>query len=1114
MKHFSRFMYLSAVLVSTVFAQTTSTLTGTTLDGTGAAVPAAKITITNQETQLTREVVSDDGGTYNIPLLPPGQYSITVSKDGFRPIKQENVRLEVNQQARLDFTLQLGSVNEAVTVTAAAPLLDSETSAVGQVIENRQITELPLNGRNFVQLATLGPGVNGVGYSASGTIMSGSRPDDSRPASELFSNGNREGANNFLLDGTDNNDRITLSIILRPSVEGVQEFKIQTNMFSAEQGRNAGATVNVLSKSGTNMLHGSAYDFLRNQVFDAKSYFTPATQSKPAFKQNQFGGSLGGPIIKNKLFVFGNYEGFRRRQQLVSVNSVPNAAMRTGDFSSVRDIYDPFSVRAQAGTSSGYVRDPFPQRMIPATRFDSVTSRLIQAYPLGNTGSATAFANNYTTALGRNMNWDQGDLRVDYNLSNKDLIFGRFSRQDTLDVRPSTFPNSNIPGFPANPVGLGNEDTFAGESYLKAYHAVLSWTRTWTPTFVMEARMGYARFNLNFTQEGATDGAQLGEKLGVKNSNQAARADGIPIFSPANYTGIGQTRSLPILRIQNTFNPVVNFTKMAGRHTIKFGTDIRRRQLTEFQTNRGNGRFNFSSGFTTDPNNTGSTGDAMAAFLLGTANLIEQDFTLAWVGMRNTEYGFFGQDDWRVTDRLTLNLGLRWEYFSPVSEVANRLANFDVTTGRLVIAGYNGTSNTAGVKPNYDNWAPRAGFAYKIQDKTVLRGGAGVFYSIAGNGGAALRLFRQLPFGPINSISPDQFNASTLRRVQDGFVPIPSLDFATVTGPNQSGAFIAIPPDFLSGRIMQFNLQLQHEVSSIGTVFKAGYVANLGRRLDSTYNYNQQDPGPGSLLSRRPLRDLNPNAQGVTFQATDGRSVYHSLQATAEKRFSQGLSFLAAYTYSHSIDNVTTQFGGGADGPIPQDIRYRNNDRASSSFDLRHRFTTSANYELPWGKGKKWDFNNGFANYVLGGWQSNVIFTWQTGLPFTPSLATAVSNAGGSRPDYNRSAVLDNPDRALWFDTSFNTPGSAWSTPAQYTYGNGGRNVLYGPGRVNWDFSLFKNFPFTERVNLQFRTEFYNMFNTPQFGLPNATIGAAGVGSITSLSGNNRQMQFALRLSF
>jgi hypothetical protein len=1108
MKHFWHVLWFVCLAASPALSQTTATLSGTTSDRSGAVVPGAKVTVVNQQTQLTRETESNDSGVYNIPLLPPGVYSVRVEKTGFRVIQQSDVRLEVNQTARLDFALDVGTVSEVVEVTERPPLLESDTSAIGQVIENRQVQELPLNGRNFVQLAILGPGVNGVGFSAAGTIMSGTRPDDSRPGSELFSNGNREGSNNFLLDGVDNNDRLTLSITLRPSVEAVQEFKIQTSMFSAEQGRVPGATVNVVSKSGTNQFHGSAYNFLRNSTLDARQYFAPPGQAKPAFRQNQFGGSFGGPVIKNKLFFFGNYEGYRRRLQEARVNSVPQMAVRQGNFSGIRDIFDPFTTRVQAGTASGRVRDPFPGRVIPVSRFDSITSRLIQAYP---EPQSAALANNHIGVVGRSLDWDQGDGRVDWNASTKDLVFGRFSRQDTLDTRPSTFPNANIPGFPANPIGLGNEDTFAGQSFLKAYHSVAGWTRTWTPTFVMEARMGFARFNLNFTQEGASEGAQLGEKLGVRNSNQAARADGIPIFSPAEFTGIGHTRSLPIIRIQNTFHPTVTFTKVQNRHTFKFGADIRRRQLTEFQTNRGNGRFNFNRNFTNDPNFTGNTGDSMASFLLGTAAVIEQDFTLAWVGLRGTEFGYFFQDDWRVNSRLTLNLGLRYEYFTPFNEVANRIANFDVSDARIKIAGFN-IGPRAGVLPNFDNWAPRAGFAFKASNRTVIRGGAGIFYAVQGNGGAALRLFRQLPFGPINSPVIDPFSNNP-RRVQAGLDPIPVLDFAQVANTPPVGSFVAIPGDFRSGRTMQYNLQIQQEVG-FNTVVKVGYVGNLGRRLDNTYDFNQAVPGSTPIASRRPLFALAPQVVTVNFNPTDGRANYHALQATAEKRFSDGLSFLAAYTWAKSIDNVANQFGGAANGPLPQDNRFRNADRGPSGFDLRHRLTFSSNYELPVGKGKRADLG-GFGNAVLGDWQTNVIWTWQSGLPFTPTLAAPVANTGtGSRPDALRSAKLDNPVRERWFDTSFNTAGAAWGNPAQFTYGNAGRNTLYGPGRINWDFSVFKNFPIGERFNLQYRAEFFNLFNTPQFGLPNSSIGTPAAGVINSLAGNNRQIQMALHLRF
>jgi hypothetical protein len=1098
------FMLLASI---SLFSQTTSQISGNISDRTGALITDATVTVVNQETQLTREVKTDERGFYVIPLLPPGVYRIQVQKTGFKSTVQENLSLEVNQAARLDLTLELGAVSESVEVTSAAPLIESDTSSIGQVVETKQIIDLPLNGRNFVQLAILGPGVVGVGFGASGTIMSGSRPDDLRPGSELFSNGNREGSNNFMFDGIDNNERLTLSITLRPSVEAVREFKIQTNMFSAEQGRSAGATVNVVSKSGTNQFHGSAYEFLRNDKFDAKEYFTAANVPKPAFRQNQFGASFGGPVIKNNLFFFTNYEGFRRRRETVSVNTVPTLEMRRGDFSAVRDIYDPFTVRPAPGTASGFTRDIFPNRQIPMSRWDPVTAKLINAYPLPQ---RAGLVNNHTSYPKERQQWDQGDGRFDWNASTSDFIFGRYSRQDTSTQRPSTFEPVSIPGV-SQPVALGSEASFAGTSGLNAHHAVLAWTRTFSPTFLMDARMGFQRFNLGYFQEGYAPGARLGEQLGVRNSNQGPFAEGFPIFSPANYQGIGMTRSLPIIRVENTFNPVLNLSNIFSRHTLKYGLDIRRRQLTIFQTNRGNGRFNFARTPTANPNSPGNTGDEMASFLLGAASTIEQDFLLAFVGMRGTEFGYFFQDDWRVNDRLTLNLGLRYEYDTPYSEVANRWTNFDPVTGQFLIAGIN-ADKYAGVRPDRNNFAPRIGFAYRLFSKTIVRGGSGIFYNAQGSESVNLRMHRQTPFGPINIVQIDQFNPN-VRRVSDGFEPIPNIDPNVVIA-NPSGALLATARDFKNGYAIQFNFQIQQELPW-NMVAKVGYVGNLNRQLDYSFNTNLQDPGPGTPASRRPLRSLVPNVTDVTYAVSDGNSNYHSLQATAEKRFSSGLSFLSAYTWAHSIDNVPNAFGGAFNGPIPQDIRFRGRaDRGDSGFDIRHRFTHSMNYELPFGKGKRWSFGNNVADIALGNWQTNLIFTAQTGLPFTPVLNNSVSNAGGSRPDRFKSGKLDDPDPARWFDTSFNTPDAAWGTPAQFTYGNSGRNVLRGPGRINWDFSVFKNFRFTENWNLQFRAESFNLFNTPQFGIPNANIGSPAAGIITSLAGNPRQLQFALRLSF
>ncbi|HYO79939.1 MAG TPA: TonB-dependent receptor, partial [Bryobacteraceae bacterium] len=901
MRHVCSHILCLAFAASLAFAQATARLTGEIGDRSGSAIPGAVLTVRSVETGSERKVETGDTGEYSVPSLAPGEYTITASKEGFRQAKREGVRLEVNQTARLDFTLELGSVTETVDVVGAAPLIDSDTSSIGQVIETKAIEDLPLNGRNFVQLAILGPGVVGVGFGAKGTIMSGSRPDDLRPGSELFSNGNRENSNNFLMDGIDNNERLTLSITLRPSVEAVREFKIQTNMFAADQGRNSGATVNVITKSGSNQWHGSLYEFLRNDKLDARNYFAPANLPKPAYRQNQFGGTLGGKIIENRLFFFGNYEGFRRSQERTNVGTVPTLAMRRGDFSAVRDIFDPATTRPAPGTASGFTRDPFPGRQIPQERWDPIAARLIQAYPAPQNSGLT---NNYTAILKDRQRWDQGDGRIDWIWNERNTIFGRLSRQDTVTTRPSTFPPVTIAGM-TTPVSLGNEDTFAGDSALKAYHAVTSWIHTFSPTLIAEAKMGFNRFNLDFRQEGATPGARLGEQLGVRNSNQGPQSDGIPIVNPSGYFGIGQTRSLPILRIENTFHPRLDLTALRGKHTLKFGAEARRRQISQYQTNRGNGRFNFGRTFSDDPNSTGNTGETMAAFLLGAANLIEQDFTLVFPGFRYTEWAGYLQDDWKLSSKLTLNLGLRYELDTALTEVANRQTNFDVVTGKLLIAGFN-TDAATGVQADKNNIGPRLGFAWQATGSTVLRGGYGIFYNPGNSESVYMRRHRQLPFGPIVTPDINPFNPS-FRPMSQGFDPIPVLDFNVVAN-NPVGAMLAVDPNMRSAYVQQYNLQLQQQFPA-ALIAKVGFVGNLGRRLDMPWNYNQPVPGPGANNPRRPLFGIAPGVTDVTYLTFDGKSNYNSLQASLERRFA-GIGFVSSYTWSHSIDDVANAFGG------------------------------------------------------------------------------------------------------------------------------------------------------------------------------------------------------------
>jgi hypothetical protein len=1096
-------LVLASLVSAPAFSQVASAeISGAVLDSSGAAVGGAKVTANNIETNVARQTTSDPTGNYIVTLLPPGSYTVTVEAAGFRKLVQSGLTLQINQQARLDLTLQLGQVSETLEVTAQAPLLEAESSSLGTVVNEKLVNQLPLNGRNFIQLATLSPGVNGVGFSAGGTIMSGTRPDDRRPGTEIFSNGNREGSNNFLYDGIDDNERLTLSIVLRPAVEAVREFKIQTNLYSADIGRNSGAVVDVITKSGTNELHGSLFEFLRNSAMDARNFFSPKGTAFPSFRLNQFGGSFGGPVVlprvyngKNRTFFFVDYEGYRRDSQQLLLGNVPTVKMRNGDFSEAAQIYDPLTTRA---AGAGFTRDPFPGNIIPASRWDPISAKMIQAYPQPT--SAGRF-NNYLANLVQNQKWNQGDVRVDHQISPRDNFFARWSIQNTETHVPSSYPPTTIPGI-SKPVNLGDEGSFAGTSFSPDQHAVASYVKVITPKLINEFRMGMSRFRLDYTADQYQPGAALGNALGVPNANVTPNEQNLPIFSPSSYIGIGQTRSLPIFRRENGFEYVDNMTYTRGAHTLKWGVDFRRRQLTIYQTNQGNGRFNFSQALT--DSRAGSGGDSMASFLLGYATLIAHDYTLNWPGERGSELGMYFADDWRVSKKLTVNLGLRWDYFSPFSEVANRWANFNIVTGKIDIAGQNGIGKYADVLPYYKNFGPRFGFAYQALAHTVVRGGFGLFYNPTGSEGGSLRLFRQLPFGSTLSISPGDIFPG--QKVSDGFPALAPVNFSVASNP--FGAMFAVDPHFRPSYAEQFNVTVEHEIAPWALLVKTAAVGNLGRHLYDTYNANQAIPGATAVNTRRPLYGIDPNVSDVSYFTTDGLSDYYAFQLTVDKRLSKGLTSILGYTWAHAIDDVPLEFGGGSAGPQPQDPRNIRAERGNSIIDIRHRLTVSYLYRLPFGKGQSMLNKGGVVDLVLGGWQTNGILTVQTGLPFSAVLNTATVNTGtGSRPNVNGKGN-DPHTLQRWFDPT------VFSSPAAYTYGNAGRDTLFGPGRVNWDMSLFKNFTIHDQTRFEFRAEAFNVFNHPQFGLPNPNIGNAQVGTITSTVGNPRQLQMGLRFQF
>ncbi len=1081
-------------------------LSGTLLDPSGSAVPSGRVFATDLSTNQVHQAVVNVSGTYNIPLLPPGDYTVTAEAIGFRKLIQNGISLQIGQQARLDLTLQVGDVNQTVEVTAQAPLLDSDSSSLGTVVNEKLVNDLPLNGRNFVQLATLSPGVSGVGYSAGGTIMSGSRPDDRRPGTEIFANGNREGSNNFLYDGVDDNERLTLSIVLRPAVEAVREFRIQTNLYSAELGRNSGAVVDVITKSGGNRAHGSLFEYLRNSAMDARNFFNPKGTAFPSFRLNQFGGSFGGPVIipklyhgKDKTFFFVDFEGYRRDSQQLLLGNIPTLKMRSGDFSETGPIYDPLTTRPNPN-GAGFVRDRFAGNQIPISRQDPISLKMINAYPVP---TSLGLFSNYLSNQIQNQQWNQGDVRIDHQISSKDNFFARWSPQNTQTIIPSTYPATTITGIP-QPVNLSDEGSFAGTALQPTQHAVASYIRIISPTLVNEFRAGFNRYRLDYTANQFAPNAQLGNKLGVPNANVTPNEQNLPIFSPSNYLGIGQTRSLPIFRRQNTFEYLDNLSYTKGTHSLKWGADFRRRQLTIYQTNQGNGRFNFSPALTDSRQPAGKGGDSMASFLLGYPTLIAHDYTLNWPGERGYELGLYVADDWRVTKNLTLNLGLRWDYFSPYDEVSNRWANFNLTTAKVDIAGRNGVNKYADVQPYYANIGPRFGFAYQAAKNTVIRGGFGLFYNPTGSEGNSLRLFRQLPFGSTLSTSPGDIFVG--QRVQDGFPPLQPVNLALADAP--FGVMFAVDPKFRPSYAEQFNFTVEHEIAPAAMVVKTAVVGNLGRHLYNTWNANQAIPGATSLNTRRPFYPVDASLSDVNYFSTNGLSEYYAFQLTVIKRLSRGISTLLGYTWSHAIDDVPLEFGGGAAGPQPQDPRNLRAERGNSIIDQRHRLTLSYVWELPFGSGRSFLNRRGLLDWVAGGWQTNGILTVQTGLPFSPVLQTSTTNTGtGSRPNVSGSPSYQQTLQH-WFDPS------VFSTPAPYTYGNAGRDILFGPGRVNWDMSLFKDFVIREETRFELRAEAFNIFNHPQFALPNANIGNPQAGTITSTVGNPRQLQMALRFQF
>jgi hypothetical protein len=1047
----------------------TGTITGTISDSQGARVGSATITFLEVATGVTTRTQTQSSGDFASPPLRPGDYKVTAEAQGFKTESRAGLTLRVQDRLRIDFTMSPGSVSENVEVNSELPEIQTETSSLGQVIMSRQITDLPLNGRDYTQLATLSTGVvrtsSGTNGNSGGSSTGGQN--------SFVANGTRGTLNNFLLDGIDNNSNDNGGLVLRTNVDAIQEFKLQTNGYSAEFGRSGGAVVNAIVKSGSNSFHGDVFEFFRNAALDARDYFEDPTQKKASFKQNQFGGTLGGPVIRNKLFVFGDYQATRIRNPLNWVSKVPLPAERTGDFSAP---YEPIIVDPNTGL-------PFPGNVIPTNRIDPISQAFMKLYPNPNQAveapNPPNVGNNFIISPNESDTIDQGDGRIDYVASEKDRVFLRYSQSGRTDLRPAPLP------------GLANGgDSSTGIGYEDTQGASLGYTRTISTRSVNEIRIG---FNHVHVRRGLPVGGTVlpAPELQVPGAPNDPRVNGLTLFSPGGgYRRVGDPRFAPTLLGSQERQITDVFTLIRGGHTIKVGGEIRWSQFNISQEAAPRGQFIFNGDF---------SGSPLADMLLGlpfTARISTV------IGLHNRQHvpSLFVQDDWKVTPHLTLNLGLRYDYFSPTTEKDNRQANFDYATGTIVVAGQGGASASL-VKGDKANFAPRVGFAWTptSSGNTVIRGAYGIFFSGQEIRTAApLQLAYNLPFFYEPTFISD--GVTPVITVSQGF---PSLDPSQAIDPGVTSVDSRLHTPYYQ----TWNLAVQRSLPSAISL-EIAYAGSKGTHLQGVIDPNQDRvPGPGDVQARRPF----PQFGGFTAISNIAGSNYNSLQVKAEKRATHGLYFLSAFTYSKAINDLPEICCAA---PFAQNSYDLAAERGRADFDQTLRWVLSFDYEVPFGRqGSR--FSSGVMDAVLAGWHFGGIYTLASGFPFSPYINDDTSNTGTQgipRPNQLRNGNLPRSQRSpnLWFDVN------AFAAPSGFAFGNAGRNVLIGPGQNVFDWSLRKEFSVTETQRLEFRAEFFNAFNHPNFAQPDNFIddGPGSAGVITSLAIPMRQIQFGLKYNF
>ncbi len=1088
-------LLVSLFPISLAAQAVTGTILGTVTDDTGAILPGATVTITHTDTGLVRTVVSDSAGEFTAPSLPTGTYQLHAELQGFKAITIPDIRLGVDQRLRFNVKLEVGAVSETITVVGSSPLVQTSSSELGTTVDEEQIKQLPLNGRNFVNLTRTVPGVvRGI----PGSNIDGGGSLAWRASSSFSANGQRPRDNNYILDGVDNNESWLQTVVIFPAVDALDEFKLQTSTYSAEFGRSLGGVVNLQIKSGSNAFRGSAYEFFRHDKFDANNFFNNRAQRpKPPFEQHQFGGTLGGPVLKSKTFFFGSYQGLRISQGQTYLSTVPSERMRQGDFGEInRVIYDPLTGQ------------PFAGNQIPLSRWDSAARNIIsQLYPAPNTGgtrSATGkIINNYLINPTLERDDDQIDSKVDHSLTDNNRFFVRYSYQNTNRVLPATLPH----GDAGNTFG-------AGDGKIKAQGLAFNDTHTFSSNWLNEFRVGWTSIKFNMLP--IDYGQNLAQAVGIPgiNLNDATSAMSQIVFQNGGARNLGSNGNQPLITNQNDYQIFNNVTRVAGRHTIKVGGSLTMHSREILNADLIVGQFGFhqnntsscagiTSGCTPAPN----TGFDLASFALGYAAIKDRRlFDATTYTETRPEVAAYIQDDIRISNKLTVNAGLRWDLFVPWVEVDDRQSNFDPSTGRFVVASPDAVIDGVEVGRYLQTYSkrdfgPRFGFAYDLMGdgRTILRGGYGIFWNFS-PGGTSSSKAQNPPFLQATTLTTTF--APTLR-LSDGLPPPPGVD------PNRAPAGTtrsAFDINFRDAYAHNFNINLQRQLGDLYMV-EVAYSGSRGRQLPLKGDPNQPVPTRGVTDNNvnRPYIAISPALRTVGQLRSEGFVDYNGLLIKFQRRFANNFSSLTAYTFGRAED-----YNSDNDGTVTLSNVYDPEyDRGPAQYDVKHTLSSTFIYEVPWARGK-----------AYGGWQLNGVLFLRSGLPVnitTTQNILSTTNGTGARPNQTCSGALDDPSIARWFDTSCFVN----VTENTATYGNTPRNSVRGPGQFNIDASLIKNTRLG-RFDTEVRVEAFNVLNHAQFAQPNGQLGNPNFGVISALAAgacgscgtSERQIQLAVKLKF